>query len=247
MPQTLPAARSRTDAATPTDSTSRVAIFCHIGARLGHHHRPTPRRPAPSRKPPYLPFEDWLSRRRGSCRRSATWTPERALRLSSAQALLWGVGRMQAEGAPAMILPKVRDPRFVTIRRGGTLTDSDHRLLALWATSCAEHVIRRRNNGRVQGVSGYRAGQHAGIGGHRHGPLIGLPQRCEDHLGGADFFWPDRMHRVDVLTGHSAPAASSAGHATARDATKPSPTSSTARSRSRADVMAVPCRIVHLE
>jgi hypothetical protein len=29
-----------------------------------------------------------------------------------------------------MILPKVRDPRFVTIRRGGTLTDSDHQLLA---------------------------------------------------------------------------------------------------------------------
>ena len=40
-----------------------------------------------------------------------------------------------------MILPKVRDPRFVTIRRGGTLTDSDHRLLALWAASCAEHVL----------------------------------------------------------------------------------------------------------
>ena len=40
-----------------------------------------------------------------------------------------------------MILPKVRDPRFVTIRRGGTLTDSDHRLLALWASSCAEHVL----------------------------------------------------------------------------------------------------------
>jgi hypothetical protein len=34
-----------------------------------------------------------------------------------------------------MILPKVRDPRFVTIRRGGTLTDSDHQLLALWARS----------------------------------------------------------------------------------------------------------------
>src|SRR5437763_12140294 len=42
-----------------------------------------------------------------------------------------------------MILPKVRDPRFVTIRRGGTLTDSDHRLLALWAASCAEHVLDR--------------------------------------------------------------------------------------------------------
>ena len=40
-----------------------------------------------------------------------------------------------------MILPKVRDLRFVTIRRGGTLTDSDHRLLALWAATCAEHVL----------------------------------------------------------------------------------------------------------
>ena len=40
-----------------------------------------------------------------------------------------------------MILPKVRDARFVTIRRGGTLTNADHRLLALWAASCAEHVL----------------------------------------------------------------------------------------------------------
>src|ERR1700749_3658335 len=40
-----------------------------------------------------------------------------------------------------MILPKVRDSRFVTIRRGGTLADSDHHLLALWAASCAEHVL----------------------------------------------------------------------------------------------------------
>ncbi|MGH7722657.1 MAG: putative immunity protein [Candidatus Dormibacteria bacterium] len=40
-----------------------------------------------------------------------------------------------------MILPKERDPRFITIRRGGTLTDSDHRLLALWAAACAEHVL----------------------------------------------------------------------------------------------------------
>jgi hypothetical protein len=40
-----------------------------------------------------------------------------------------------------VILPKDRDPRFVTIRRGGTLTDSDHQLLALWAASCAEHVL----------------------------------------------------------------------------------------------------------
>lgn len=40
-----------------------------------------------------------------------------------------------------MILPKVRDPRLTTIRRGGTLTDTDHHLLALWAASCAEHVL----------------------------------------------------------------------------------------------------------
>ena len=40
-----------------------------------------------------------------------------------------------------MILPKVRDPRFITIRRGGTLTDDDHRLLSLWAALCAEHVL----------------------------------------------------------------------------------------------------------
>ncbi|MBO0515280.1 putative immunity protein [Streptomyces beijiangensis] len=40
-----------------------------------------------------------------------------------------------------MILPRVRDPRFTTIRRGGTLTDSGHRLLAVWAAACAEHVL----------------------------------------------------------------------------------------------------------
>ncbi len=40
-----------------------------------------------------------------------------------------------------MILPRVRDPRFITLRRGGTLQDSDHRLLAIWAADCAEHVL----------------------------------------------------------------------------------------------------------
>ena len=41
----------------------------------------------------------------------------------------------------SMILPTTRDPRLVTIRRGGTLTDADHHLLARWAASCAEHVL----------------------------------------------------------------------------------------------------------
>jgi hypothetical protein len=40
-----------------------------------------------------------------------------------------------------VILPAVRDLRFVTIRRGGSLTDDDHRLLALWAATCAQHVL----------------------------------------------------------------------------------------------------------
>lgn len=34
-----------------------------------------------------------------------------------------------------------RDPRFVTIRRGGLLDDASHRLLALWAADCAAHVF----------------------------------------------------------------------------------------------------------
>jgi len=41
-----------------------------------------------------------------------------------------------------MILPKIRDPRFITIRRGGTLTDDNHHLLAIWAAECAGHVLR---------------------------------------------------------------------------------------------------------
>lgn len=47
-------------------------------------------------------------------------------------------------GGPArpMILPSKRDQRFITIRRGGTLTDSNHYLLAIWAAKCAEHVLR---------------------------------------------------------------------------------------------------------
>ena len=40
-----------------------------------------------------------------------------------------------------MIFAKIRDPRFITVRRGGTLQDSDHRLLAIWAADCAQHVL----------------------------------------------------------------------------------------------------------
>jgi hypothetical protein len=40
-----------------------------------------------------------------------------------------------------MILPKKRDPRFITVRRGGTLQGADHHLLAIWAADCAQHVL----------------------------------------------------------------------------------------------------------
>ena len=40
-----------------------------------------------------------------------------------------------------MILPKKRDPRFITVRRGGSLQDADHHLLAVWAADCAQHVL----------------------------------------------------------------------------------------------------------
>jgi hypothetical protein len=40
-----------------------------------------------------------------------------------------------------MNLPKQRDPRLITVRRGGSLTNDDHHRLALWAALCAEHVL----------------------------------------------------------------------------------------------------------
>jgi hypothetical protein len=60
-----------------------------------------------------------------------------------------------------VILPKVRDPRFVTIRRGGTLTDGDHQLLALWAAACAEHVLHLFESVRPDDSRPRQAVEHA--------------------------------------------------------------------------------------
>ena len=60
-----------------------------------------------------------------------------------------------------MILPKDRDPRFVTIRRGGTLTDANHQLLALWAALCAEHVLGLFESARPEDPRPRRAIEHA--------------------------------------------------------------------------------------
>jgi hypothetical protein len=40
-----------------------------------------------------------------------------------------------------VILSKIRDPRFITVRRGGSLRDDHHHLLAVWAADCAQHVL----------------------------------------------------------------------------------------------------------
>jgi hypothetical protein len=63
-----------------------------------------------------------------------------------------------------MILPMVRDSRFVTIRRGGTLTDSDHQLLAFWAASCAEHVLDLFESAQLKDLRPRQAIEYAGPG-----------------------------------------------------------------------------------
>jgi len=47
-----------------------------------------------------------------------------------------------------MILPKIRDPRFITVRRGGSLEDDDHHRLAIWAADCAQHVLHHFEGAR---------------------------------------------------------------------------------------------------
>jgi hypothetical protein len=58
------------------------------------------------------------------------------------------IGRRRILTGKQVILPKIRDPRFITVRRGGTLLDDDHRLLAVWAADCAEHVLHHFERSR---------------------------------------------------------------------------------------------------
>ncbi|MDO9377409.1 MAG: hypothetical protein Q7T56_01070 [Nocardioidaceae bacterium] len=60
-----------------------------------------------------------------------------------------------------MILSDTRDPRLVTVRRGGTLTDPDHHLLALWAAECAEHVLPLFEQARPEDLRPRLAIEHA--------------------------------------------------------------------------------------
>jgi thymidine phosphorylase len=49
----------------------------------------------------------------------------------------------------------------VRLRRGGLLTDADHRLLALWAATCAEHVLPFFEAARPDDVRPRQAIDHA--------------------------------------------------------------------------------------
>lgn len=92
-----------------------------------------------------------------------------------------------------MILPPERDPRLVTVRRGGTLTDEHHHLLARWAADCAEHVLAlfaavcpgdARPADAIAAARSWAAGDMAmmharAAGGHAMGaarPLSGAPR-----------------------------------------------------------------------
>jgi hypothetical protein len=60
-----------------------------------------------------------------------------------------------------VILPKDRDPRLITVRRGGILTDEDHHLLAVWAAACAEHVLPLFEAVRPENLRPRQAIEHA--------------------------------------------------------------------------------------
>ncbi len=92
-----------------------------------------------------------------------------------------------------MILSTERDPRLITVRRGGTLSDENHRLLGLWAAECAEHVLPlfedaapgdRRPREAIEHIRAWTRGEvgmmaSRAAGGHAMGaarPLEGAPR-----------------------------------------------------------------------
>src|SRR5438132_13855695 len=69
-------------------------------------------------------------------------------------------GGHKSEIRQLVILPKIRDPRFITVRRGGSLQDDDHRLLAIWAADCAQHVLPHFEHARPKDSRPRRAIDH---------------------------------------------------------------------------------------
>src|ERR687893_102865 len=101
-----------------------------------------------------------------------------------------------------MIFSKKRDPRLVTVRRGGSLRDSDHHLLAFWAADCAQHVLHLFEQARPgderprRAIELARAWAHGEVtmtqaraaGGHAMGAakeLVGAPREAAYAAGQA--------------------------------------------------------------
>ncbi len=84
-----------------------------------------------------------------------------------------------------MILSKVRDPRLVTIRRGGTLSDPDHHLLALWAAACAEHVLDLFESARPEDARPRRAIEQARAWVHGEAKMMQARAAGGDAMGAA--------------------------------------------------------------
>jgi hypothetical protein len=106
-----------------------------------------------------------------------------------------------------MILPKIRDKRFITIRRGGILTDEEHHLLALWAAECAEHVLHLFEAARPNDERPRRAIEAArawAVGGMKM-------MRARDYAGAAQ----DAAREVKGISEAARMAAFSAGQAAA--------------------------------
>jgi hypothetical protein len=119
---------------------------------------------------------------------------------------------LRQEGPSIVILPKVRDLRFVTVRRGGTLTDADHHLLALWAAACAEHVLHLFEAVRPADTRPRQAIEHARAWVRGEVPMMGARAAGGHAMGAArDLRGPAR---------HAAYAAGQAGavaHVAAHD------------------------------
>ena len=118
---------------------------------------------------------------------------------------------MQKEGQ-SVILPKVRDPRLVTIRRGGTLTDSDHRLLALWAATCAEHVLHLFESARPEDPRPRQAIEHARA--WAHGEVKMMEARA---AGGHAMGAARNLHGAPRYAGYAAGQAGVVAHVAAHE------------------------------
>ena len=64
-----------------------------------------------------------------------------------------------------MIFTEIRDSRLITVRRGGTLSNDDHHLLAMWAAGqagCVAHVAAHELGAAAYAIRAARAADTQG-------------------------------------------------------------------------------------